>query len=393
MGNFRILINFFLVAILVTSCANYGLHHRTTNHGSLVMPVDEEAIIHRVYLIGDGGNAPMDDTTPLLKALDNKLAAEKIPASCIWLGDNIYPVGLAPENHPDYSLGKHRLLVQASATLEFNGNVFFIPGNHDWYTYGEEGLGRQENLIEDYLQQNKIFKNQKKDSYFLPNNGCPGPEVVHLNQDILLVIIDSQWYISESYKKEGIDTPCETKTRSELDDALLKVFESNKEKSIILVSHHPLYTYGKHGGIYSLKENIFPFSQLHPNLIIPLPISGILFNKLRPKITEQDIKNNNYLSYINHIEEIATKHENVMVASGHEHTLQFIIKNKIPFIVSGSGSKKEEVKLGADSIFAAGSHGFAVIDFFNNNKRIIRFYILNNGMLEEVFNYYLPQTD
>lgn len=377
--------------LFCAGCADYGISFRSDEKYTGSEKIAPESIVHRIYLIGDGGNAPMNGSTPLLKELTSQLSTEKIPSSCVWLGDNIYPVGLAPENHPDYALGKHRLLVQAETGLGFNGRIYFIPGNHDWYEYGLDGLNRQEELLEGFLELNKIHKKQLKESYFLPNNGCPGPEVIEIEKNVLLVIIDSQWYLSESRKQNK--SQCSISSLSEMNNKLLDIFESNKDKSIILVCHHPLYTFGKHGGYYSLKENLFPFSQLSPGLIIPLPISGFLFNNLRAKISPQDTRNKYYLNYTDNIMETITGHGNVIVASGHEHNLQLILKNKIPLIISGSGSKTTKVEMGEDGIFTAGSHGYAVVDILKDHSKIIRFFILEENHIKEVFNYRVLPTE
>ena len=47
---------------------------------------------------------------------------------------------------------------------------------------------------------------------FLPENGCP-IEKVDVSDDIVLILIDSQWYMSNWDKQPTINDDCEIKTR------------------------------------------------------------------------------------------------------------------------------------------------------------------------------------
>ena len=43
---------------------------------------------------------------------------------------------------------EHQLNSQTEVTKNFKGQTIFIPGNHDWYSDGLDGLSRQEKYIE-----------------------------------------------------------------------------------------------------------------------------------------------------------------------------------------------------------------------------------------------------
>ena len=157
----------------------------------------------------------------------------------------------------------------------------------------------------------------------------------------------------------------------------------------MLASHHPPHTYGKHGGYYKSKYYFFPLTQISNSLIIPLPFSGLIANLGRPFISEQDTKHSLYNRYRSEIITLAKKHGNTAIASGHEHNLQFIEKDDIPIIISGSGSKKTEVALGDGSHFGIGNYGYSRIDIYNDGQKIVRFFSLKEDKIQEVYRVQL----
>ena len=88
----------------------------------------------------------------------------------MWLGDNIYPVGLAPNNSLYHKDGRQKLEAQLNKMTGFKGKTYFIPGNHDWYAFGRIGLRRQEMLVDSFLQTTPNYSDQ--DNFFLPDKGC-----------------------------------------------------------------------------------------------------------------------------------------------------------------------------------------------------------------------------
>ena len=73
------------------------------------------------YLIGDAGNADLNETTTALKALREKINEESTENDLvIFLGDNIYQKGLPPKEHRERNLAEHRLRVQTEAIKNFN---------------------------------------------------------------------------------------------------------------------------------------------------------------------------------------------------------------------------------------------------------------------------------
>ena len=85
--------------------------------------------IYSVYLIGDAGE-PYEN--PVLTLLKKELDMAGENAAVIFLGDNIYPKGMPPEDHPLRAEAELAIDGQINAVKDFAGKKVFIPGNHDW---------------------------------------------------------------------------------------------------------------------------------------------------------------------------------------------------------------------------------------------------------------------
>ena len=165
---------------------------------------------------------------------------------------------------PEYEAAKAVLDSQIEIAKGTDAKVIFIPGNHDWTDgsiNGLENVKRQEAYINQLGNKNVLF---------FPSDGCVGPVEYDINKEITLVMFDSQWFIQKG-EKPGVESDCSYKTEEEFYDELDHILDKNKEKLVILAGHHTLKSYGIHGGYFTLKQHIFPFTDLNPNLWIPFP--------------------------------------------------------------------------------------------------------------------------
>ena len=120
----KTVITILTLFIIFNGCADYKLkYEENSKNWKTNVPDPDVQIAYSIYLIGDAGNAPMGESTPLFDHLKDIFTSEKTPSSTIWLGDNLYPVGLAPEGHPDHALGVHRITAQLKTLKEYGGNT------------------------------------------------------------------------------------------------------------------------------------------------------------------------------------------------------------------------------------------------------------------------------
>lgn len=346
----------------LSSCATSKLQ-KSNDSGSITPPNrDSLSVVHTFYLIGDAGNAEKDSTTLALKALSSNLKLADKNATVLFLGDNIYPKGLPKKDDSDRSIAEHKLNAQIDAVSGFKGKTIFIPGNHDWYSEGVKGLKRQQEFIEEKLGKKS----------FLPKNGCP-LESVNIGDDIVLIIVDSEWYITNWDHHPTINADCEIKTTTQFLDELRNEIKKARGKTTLIAIHHPMFSNGPHGGQYDLKSHM-----------TPIPIVGSLVNLFRKNsgIINADLQNWKYNELRKNLIAAAKQNDKVILVSGHEHSLQYIIENKIPQIISGSGSKSTPCRNVGGGKYCHETPGYAVLEVFNDGSSFVKFIEAKNNKVE-----------
>ncbi|WP_047247235.1 metallophosphoesterase [Maribacter thermophilus] len=363
--------SYILLILFFSGCATYKSKY--ADDGDAVDVANKKEVLHTFYLIGDAGLSPIGDMNPVLKSFKRRLDEADKNSTAIFLGDNIYPAGFPDpkDSTVAYLTAKNHLDAQLNTLTGFKGSKLFIPGNHDWYTDGLQGLKREQKYIQKILDD--------KDA-FLPKNGCP-IDVVEVNDDIAIIVLDTEWYLTNWNKKPGINDKCDIKSREkfflELEDAI----KDHREKTTIIAMHHPMSSYGIHGGQYSLRKQLYP-----KELPIPLPVLGTFINVLRKTTgaSTEDLQNKRYLELIKRVTTLSQSSDKIVFASGHEHTLQYIEENNIPQIVSGAGSKEGSTRLLNGSRFSTGRRGYATLEVYKDGSSRVRFYGIDEKG-EEVF--------
>jgi len=338
-----------LLIFLLSACATYQTQIKNP---SISIKFLDQDISHTFYLIGDAGNSPLGQASEALQAFKTDLSRASSNSTAIFLGDNIYQKGLPQKGHENRAFAEHQLNVQTDAVKDFKGQTVFIPGNHDWYS-GLKGLERQEEYIEAILGKNT----------FLPENGCP-IEKVDISDDIVLIAIDSEWYLTNWDKHPSINDKCEIKTRIKFFDELEGLIKKANGKTTVIALHHPMFTNGPHGGQFSFGSHMKP-----------LPVLGTLKNVIRKTggVSPADLQNKNYDTFKKRVITLAQENEKVIFVSGHEHSLQYLVKDNLPQIVSGTGSKATATR-NVDGEFSSSDPGFARLDIFKDGSSHVRFY-------------------
>ncbi|MCG9130747.1 hypothetical protein J5I95_03600 [Candidatus Poribacteria bacterium] len=311
-------------------------------------------INYRIILIGDAGDPDKDE--PVLKTLSEwaKKHAEK--TSIVFLGDNMYDQGLTQKarHEADAKLGPQLAVVETS-----QAHGLFIPGNHDWEDSGKDG---QITLMaqEEFIKKRLGTQSQRGHPVFLPECGKPGPRMLELPTSapvVRLIVLDTQWWLHKHQKpRKDPETVI-----ADLKNQLMT------ELPAIVVGHHPVESYGKHG-----------------------TSKWSLFNR-------QDLNGKHYKSMIKELKKAfwvseAGKTPLLIYAAGHDHSLQ-VLRGLITdyLLVSGAGSKKKlsAVGKGNNTLFAHEHTGFMVIDFLENGKVLLR--VVEPADKEVVFHHWLKQ--
>lgn len=336
----------------------------------------EDTIAQRIVLIGDAGQLtngkhPVVDAVRKLIKLDKK-------TTVLFLGDNLYKIGLPDDQNLNYELARAVLDSQLSVADSTDTQVYMVPGNHDWENGGRGGF---EAIIRQQLYVDFLGKNNVE---YYPKDGCPGPVEISLGKDVTLILFDSQWWI-HPFDKPEIESDCNCKTKEELTTQIGDIAARNSKKLIIIGCHHPFKSNGMHGGFYTLKQHLFPLTDLKKNLYIPLPIIGSAYPIARSVFgTPQDLKHPNYANMVSEITDVVkASAPNVVFVSGHDHNLQHIIDSSYNYIVSGGGCKQNRTSKNKNSLYNSSSQGFSVMEVSTNKNVTVDFYTVTDSIRKE----------
>lgn len=330
-------------------------------HDKNKYPVKEN-ISYSLFLVGDAGDAAI--SSAVFSHLKKDISSMGSQSAVVNLGNNAYPVGLPDKINKRRGKAEETLDTQIETFKNYKGEVFFIPGNHDW------AKGKQSGYL-NLLNQERYLNERMNRQVFFPENGCPGPVEISLSDTLVLVMIDSQWFFQNHYKPLS-EEDCGIEDEEDVFLQLRDILRRNKDKSIVVASHHPLYSIGTHGGRFNPWLNIFPLTVLNDNLFIPLP--GFIYTAARKYFGHiQDLPHPRYKQYVESLTEVLQEFPDVVFTAGHEHNLQYAQKDDLHHIISGAASKTSEIVHNDDADFGFSALGYARLDYLNNGDVWVKF--------------------
>ncbi|WP_246150709.1 metallophosphoesterase [Adhaeribacter aerolatus] len=353
-----------------------------------VMPPDSSRIKYTVFLIGDVGAPEKDPLEPSLKLLESQMKSAGANSATVFLGDNIYSYGLTEAGSPGRKTDEERLTTQLDRFKGYQGEKYMIAGNHDWAQGLPGGLRsviRQEVFVEEYLKDSTFVSGG---DFFVPDEGCPGPYEVYLQEDVVFIALNSQWWLQEEERPYGPNNYCNVADEVEVLTRLEDIIARNNGKHIVVVGHHPLFSNGVHGGNFQLLDHIFPLTLIEPWLVLPLPVIGSIYPWARKYGgISQDIAHPKYQAYVQGLMNIFQRYPNVVYAGGHEHNIQHFKHGNVNTIVSGSGCKIQHMKLGGgDALFGHEAKGYAKVNYYDNGEAWVEFWEpVNDGSTGKLF--------
>lgn len=324
-----------------------------------VAPIPPNEIVTSIFLLGDAGTAHHEPDPNLLE-LTRQATASPRGSVIVFLGDNIYPSGMPPEDDPYRPEAERRLEVQLEVARQSQRRAIFVGGNHDWSRWGKTGLGAVTRVSEFLRERVKGLSIQ------LPDSACPGPVTVDVGTAARLVFLDTQWWLHSHDKPYGTSSRCRATTEDQVIEQLKATLASAGRRHVIVAAHHPLASGGEHGGRYGLSRHLFPLRGWKRWLWIPFPVIGSIYPMARKLgITSQDLSNGRNEYMRRRLGEAFAKNPPLLYAAGHDHNLQVF---KGPYakysIVSGSGiiDHQEGVGWKKETIYAEAAPGFMRLD-------------------------------
>jgi hypothetical protein len=324
-----------------------------------------DSIVYQLLLVGDAG---VHDSVETRALISRHIAPSQVASSVIFLGDNIYPKGMPDPGRKDRKLNEQIMMDQVAMASGY-GSVYFLPGHYDWKQGHHDGMAA-------ILNQQRFVDSLKNPQVrLLPRDACPGPEEIELSKDIVLVILDTQWFLHPWDKPQGETSDCESKSAADVTIHLDDVLNRNQGKRVIVAGHHPVYSYGPHGGVFTLKDHLFPLTSINSSFYLPLPIVGSiypLYRKFIGNLQDNAHAQNKALRY--GLRDVMKQYPGTVYISGHEHSLQFIQHDSLHYMVSGAGTQSAYVKQKKFSKFATSEKGFVRMLITRDGKAKVEYY-------------------
>ncbi|WP_241738086.1 metallophosphoesterase [Hymenobacter polaris] len=351
------------------------------------LPPDSTRIRYSVFLIGDVGSPILVDRggEPSLNFLHQQLLAAGRRSATVYLGDNIYNQGMPPTDAYDRKTAEARLRAQLDVFRGTKGEKYMVPGNHDWIQGikgGAEQMKREQDYAEYYLASDSAAFAYTGD-FIVPRGSCSGPYEIRLRDDLVMIALDSQWFLTDPANRPVGDA-CGASTPDEAFAQIEQIIKDNQDKHILLVAHHPMYSDGIHGGYFTFADHVFPLSIVSKYAYLPLPIIGSIYPLARMYGgIAQDIAAPVYQAYRKGLLDIMARYPNIIYANGHEHNLQYFENPDVQgyFITSGSGCKTQHVKPGAggDALFSDKEKGLAKLNYYDDGQVWVEYLVPNDA--------------
>lgn len=296
-------------------------------------------ISHSFYATGNLGTVTNNKDNLVINGLVDAMKKDN-NATLLFLGNNASNKGFSNSN----SISKNNIDSYVNDLKPFSNRMYFIPGYSDWKT-GIKNLKDQEDYFEDIFNNKDVFQ---------PEKGCP-IEKIEINENVDLLILDSQWALSDWDKIPNINDHCDIKNKTEFYVEVEHEIVKSQGKTVIIATYHPITTYGEYG-------NSFSFG-----------------------LDPQKLNNKYYKKYSERLLTIAQQSKNVVFLSGHEQNMQFIIEKKVPVIISGAAAKIENAKQIRKSKAAINQKGFSKIIEYKDGAMWLAFYGESNNFKTPLF--------
>lgn len=302
---------------------------------------------YSIFLTSNIGGLTMEGDQ-ILKSISKANGSDT--NSMLLLLGNSFPERTTTSN----TKNQHRSISESHIDVlnSFSGGVIATPGRTEWGHKGFKGVDKLEKSIQ-----------KKTKAKFYPNDGCPFKKV-ELNDQVDLIVIDSQWFLEDRNNYPYTNEECEVNNESSFFLMFGDLLKKSQDKIKIVAIHHPVYTNTKQGFL----ANIAGFDR-------------------------QDFQNEQYRKLRNRLTTIARQTEDVIFVSGHEKNLQYLNSYGVPQIISGASGRTENVKKATEGDFTSDKKGYARLDIYAGGKVAVNFFSTENESPTPLFSVTVLNED
>jgi hypothetical protein len=340
-----------LTALLLASCIQTGPGPEFEPAVAIDMP-RADAVDAVVFWIGDAGEV-LQGQSPILRRLAieveawSETLARDSAVTVVFLGDNVYPVGVRDRDDPAFPQDSARLWGQIAVVAGEHARRrgtkgIFLAGNHDWGNMiGEQGLARLQNQQE----QLRMASEQGIAVELMPEAGSPGPVARDVRENVRLLFIDTHWFLQGP----------EEEARTLFFEGVLTAMEEAEDRHVILAAHHPYGSAGPHGLLEPGTRAL-----------------GLLYLMKKSGTLVQDLNSPVYARLLARMQSVFRRAGGAprIFVGGHDHSLQVLDsgddEGPETILVSGAGSKVTGLTESNLLRYAAARPGYMMLIFRRN---------------------------
>lgn len=359
--SYIILIAFALIALMGCASSNLMLAEDVPKN----IEKSSSKVSKQFFVIG---NARKKSSLPLLTQMQEHAKSSSVENKYfLFTGNSIKAkkkdsVGMASQ-----------LMPQVIAAQQADAKPYFVPGRHEWNFNNTKGL----EMMEDFLEAK-----MPGDELLTPNNGCP-LESIDIDENVHLLVIDSEWYLRDWDRLPAINDKCAIKSREKLLSEIEGELKKNANKLIVFAMYHPMFTNGVYGGRFSARDHLFPFQGN-----IPAPGIASLITEIRSQgaVSIQDRFNRKYNELMTKLRPMLdVGDQRILIVSGHEQNLQYIEQGNIKQLISSAGARTTPVSVSDNGLFSYGRNGYATLDIYEDGSVRASFFASEGDVAAPMF--------
>ncbi len=363
---YLITLKIFIFTILITSCA-VNRDYYQEQKDAYSTEINQDDVLHTIYFLGNSDEVK-PEASEIGKLLATQMDKSGEKSTLLLLGNNSLRNRILESDSSKKSMANRELLKRRYDFFNnLRGKYYGVMGTHEWANgtkNGQRNVARIEEIVEENLHQGNIIR---------PANGCPGPEEIEIGDDLVLLLIDTQWLL-HSWDKPGIEDGCGVENNLDFYVGLDDAIKRNHNKRIIVAGYHSLEGNGRHGGYFPLKSHF-----------IPIPVLGSIRVFYRSVIGGgEDFSNPKYKDFIKTMKDLLKGNDNIIYLSAHEKTLEYHKQETVHLLNSGSYSKGVEVTQ-KNAFFASGNRGYGKLIFNKNGEVWIEYWALADQATELLY--------
>ena len=232
---------------------------------------------------------------------------------------------------------------------DFRSPLLLAPGHSEWDNGGPRGKKVIKN-VEDALDE--LYRGK----VYLPQAACPGPQEVVLNDHLVVILIDTYWWVykyDRRYLKCGIESDA---------DALMLIQDAIRrhypDKHVVIAASQALESYGNSGGHFSFGQAV-------------LEAPYTFYRKVLGLRTD-----NNYPDFKTFRDAMLAMlriYPDIIYLSSGDDNLQYFEHNGVHHIITGSMVHQSYVNQ-KRATFGSTQKGFARLLFSPEGESTLEFY-------------------